>query len=299
MLEKPKRKKVDKQDDSRPTNIEQLIEKYDLEKLWLYIGEIIENLNGINVEEFIQFIKTYKDALIINENNVEINKNLEVKGETKATQFSGPLNGNASTSSSVVSKGIVAPESGTTKTTLSGISMQEAYSNSYPSTFGNVLNLRGKNHTGCSQLLLGWEGTALRGRIYYRSLRDTQSEWSSWGNIATAVTLYDNSSGTNGTVTLSESSANFSYLEIYYFSNLNNDYGMMRIPSPNGKTTLVSWTEMPSDSTASGAYSFGTKLSISGTSISVSNTTYGIIRISDGSFYKENRTKICRVVGYR
>lgn len=46
MLEKPKRKKVDKQDDSRPTNIEQLIEKYDLENIWSYIDKIVDYING-------------------------------------------------------------------------------------------------------------------------------------------------------------------------------------------------------------------------------------------------------------
>lgn len=42
MLEKPKIKKIDKQDGNMPANIEQLIQKYDLEKLWPYIEEIVE-----------------------------------------------------------------------------------------------------------------------------------------------------------------------------------------------------------------------------------------------------------------
>lgn len=42
MLEKPNRKKIDKQDGNRPTNIEQLIEKYDLEKIWPYIERIVD-----------------------------------------------------------------------------------------------------------------------------------------------------------------------------------------------------------------------------------------------------------------
>ncbi len=113
------------------------------------------------------------------------------------------------------------------------------------------------------------------------------------------TTLYSNSSGTTGTVTLSETSANFSYLEIYYFSDLNNDYGMRKIEGPNGKKLTVEWNEFPTDSTASGAWTFGTRLSISGTSISVYNTTYGILNLSTGEFVKQNRTKIYKVVGYR
>ena len=46
MLDKPNRKKIDKQDDTMPTNIEQLIEKYDLDKLWSYIDKIVDYING-------------------------------------------------------------------------------------------------------------------------------------------------------------------------------------------------------------------------------------------------------------
>ena len=46
--------------------------------------------------------------------------------------------------------------------------------------------------------------------------------------------LYDNSSGTTGTVTLSESAANFSYLEIAYTKN-GQIYSTGKIPSPNQK----------------------------------------------------------------
>jgi len=45
MLEKPNRKKISKQDDTMPTNIEQLIEKYDLDKLWAYIDKIVDYIN--------------------------------------------------------------------------------------------------------------------------------------------------------------------------------------------------------------------------------------------------------------
>ena len=46
--------------------------------------------------------------------------------------------------------------------------------------------------------------------------------------------LYDNNSGTTGTVTLSESVANFSYLEIAYTKN-GQIYSTGKIPSPNQK----------------------------------------------------------------
>ena len=49
MLEILKRKKVDKQDKQMPQSIEQLIEHYDLEKLWPYIEKIATHVN-VNIE---------------------------------------------------------------------------------------------------------------------------------------------------------------------------------------------------------------------------------------------------------
>ena len=45
MLEKSNRKKIDKQERQRPDNIEQLIEYYDLENIWVYIDKIIDYIN--------------------------------------------------------------------------------------------------------------------------------------------------------------------------------------------------------------------------------------------------------------
>lgn len=45
MLEKQKRRRIDKQDDTRPDNIEQLIEKYGLEELWDYLDKIVDYSN--------------------------------------------------------------------------------------------------------------------------------------------------------------------------------------------------------------------------------------------------------------
>jgi len=49
MLEKIQRKEVDKRDKQLPQNFEQLIQMYDLDKVWTYIDDIIERLE--NLEE--------------------------------------------------------------------------------------------------------------------------------------------------------------------------------------------------------------------------------------------------------
>lgn len=56
---------------------------------------------------------------------------------------------------------------------------------------------------------------------------------------------------------------------------------------------------MPKDSNIADAYSFGTQLQINSTSISIYNNAYGIVQFGSTNFYKQNRTKIWKVLGYR
>lgn len=46
MLEEPKIKKVDKRDKQLPQNFEQLIEMYDVEKIWPYMKKVIDYINN-------------------------------------------------------------------------------------------------------------------------------------------------------------------------------------------------------------------------------------------------------------
>ena len=47
--------------------------------------------------------------------------------------------------------------------------------------------------------------------------------------------LYNNASGTAGTVTLSDSAENYTYLEIFYRSSGDNACGSVKVFNPNGK----------------------------------------------------------------
>lgn len=84
---------------------------------------------------------------------------------------------------SIISKGRVTAISGNTKPG-EGLSFVECYSNGYPTTYGNVLQIQGAWSSGAGQLLLGWNPDSSLSRIYYRSLRDTTDPWSSWGTLA-------------------------------------------------------------------------------------------------------------------
>lgn len=63
-----------------------------------------------------------------------------------------------------------------------GLRLAQVYNNSYPISYGNVLNIKG---AGSGQLVLGWSGTD-RGieHFYYRSARDSSGLWSEWRTIA-------------------------------------------------------------------------------------------------------------------
>lgn len=61
----------------------------------------------------------------------------------------------------------------------SGVRLYEVYNNGYPTTYGNLLSIKGG---GSGELLLAWKNT---NRIYYRSKSDVQTEkWMDWSTVA-------------------------------------------------------------------------------------------------------------------
>ncbi|WP_420370648.1 tail fiber domain-containing protein [Escherichia coli] len=123
--------------------------------------------------------------------------------------LTGSLNGNASTATklqtarningvkfdgsgdininTLVSRGRVTALSGSTQGTA-GIQMYEAYSNSYPTKYGNVLHMKGASAAGEGELLIGWSGTSgAHAPVFIRSRRDyTGAAWSAWAQVYTA-----------------------------------------------------------------------------------------------------------------
>uniref|UniRef100_UPI00201D1C59 phage tail protein n=1 Tax=Escherichia coli TaxID=562 RepID=UPI00201D1C59 len=144
--------------------------------------------------------------IIINNTSgaVSIGNGLNVTGG-----INGSLNGNASTATklqtarningvkfdgsgdininTLVSRGRVTALSGSTQGTA-GIQMYEAYNNSYPTMYGNVLHMKGASASGEGELLIGWSGTSgAHAPVFIRSRRDTVgSEWSAWAQVYTA-----------------------------------------------------------------------------------------------------------------
>lgn len=106
--------------------------------------------------------------------------------------------------------------------------------------------------------------------------------------------LYDNTSGTAGTVTLSDSAANYTYLEIFYRSSGDNACGSVKVFSPNGKLVHLGTIHYIADYD----YAKFALVSVSGTMITFSQN-YQITLKNNGSTYSaENAIFITRVVGY-
>lgn len=106
--------------------------------------------------------------------------------------------------------------------------------------------------------------------------------------------LYNNASGTAGTVTLSDSVANYTYLEIFYRSSGDNACGSVKVFSPNGKLVHLGTIHYIADYD----YAKFALVNISGAMITFSQN-YQITLKNNGSTYSaENAIFITRVVGY-
>ena len=101
-------------------------------------------------------------------------------------------------------------------------------------------------------------------------------------------------------VTLSDSVANYTYIEIFYVDNNSAGFNSTRIYNPNGKTVDLSIVE-PSDSTANRTYIRRTAFTISGNTITPNTSTSGFVLI-DGTNVSTttgaNYIAIQRVLGY-
>lgn len=106
--------------------------------------------------------------------------------------------------------------------------------------------------------------------------------------------LYNNASGTAGTVTLSDSAENYTYLEIFYRSSGDNACGSVKVFSPNGKLVHLGTIHYIADYD----YAKFALVSVAGSMITF-NQNYQIILKNNGSTYSaENAIFITRVVGY-
>ena len=114
------------------------------------------------------------------------------------------------------------------------------------------------------------------------------------------VVLYNNTSGTNGDVTLSQSASNFTYMDIFYGRKPSSGNPLMsykRVYNPDGQVVVLDILRYMSDSNVNGTSKLGT---ISGTTITMSNTRgFFINSTSTPLFDTSNEIYVYRVEGYK
>lgn len=128
-------------------------------------------------------------------------------------------------------------------------------------------------------------------RFYY------QGSWGDWFWANTdEVVLYENESGSTGTISLSAAASYYRYIEIYFTDNNGITGGYTKVWQPSGKTVALSIVEASST-----IYSRQTTYAISGTSITPATATASYFRITSAGAVSTsigtNYIKIVRVVG--
>lgn len=127
-------------------------------------------------------------------------------------------------------------------------------------------------------------------RTYYGG--DT---WSDWKRVeGVEVELYNDSTGSNTSITLSETAANFKYIEIFYRSN-DNYYNSEKVYLPNQKNvSLISqWTGPTS------LYLKTSVCEINGTAINFLNGYEVSIDTTGTAIATRSGIYITRVIGYK
>lgn len=183
--------------------------------------------------------------------------------------------------------------------------------NGQPGLYGFVVNVT-NNAQQVHQLWMSQElttdGKDIRHMYHRGGNKNGFGDWrmildsTNYTNYASSkpVTLY--SGVTNGTIsTLSQSAANFNYLEIYYMDDYSNGRSCVRVYKPDGKTVDLSVIEASASTQTT--YIRRTRYTISGTTITPNVTNSGYVHINGttilGTYTGTNKIKIYLVLGYK
>ncbi|ENP0328610.1 tail fiber domain-containing protein [Enterobacter hormaechei] len=112
------------------------------------------------------------------------------KLQTPRTINSVTFDGSANiTIPTLVSRGRISALEGNVQGAMPGIQMYEAYNNGYPTSYGNILHMKGAQASGEGELLVGWSGSdGAHAQVYIRSRRDTVgANWSGWAQVYTTA----------------------------------------------------------------------------------------------------------------
>lgn len=130
-------------------------------------------------------------------------------------------------------------------------------------------------------------------------INDLEDQIDAQINNLKAYSLYDNTSGSNGEITLSDSCANYSYIEILFMQN-QSIYNSVKVYNPNNKE--VSLMAIAPDVSNSVIWFQTRVVKPSGNKISTVTNKYGQIALASGSgnaYSGQNFIYITKVIGYK
>lgn len=109
----------------------------------------------------------------------------------------------------------------------------------------NLINIRHRNGaTDGNQFGLQIRNPMISLNSKLQVRQQTSGNWGAWRTIQEEpITLFSSESGQTTNVTLSENSANFSYIEIFYSDNNNKQYNSVKVKNPNGKNVVLQLIE--------------------------------------------------------
>lgn len=180
--------------------------------------------------------------------------------------------------------------------------------NGQPSQYGFVLNVsNGPGYAEAHQLWMEQNNGSLFHRggngdgmaAAWKKVLDSEN-YTSYA-AQPSVVLYNNSDGTTDNATLSETAANFAYVEIFLYKDEVSGWWSVKVPEPNNKTVQIGTQYYANDSSV-GLQIIGKTATIIGTTIiqndefymNFSNSTGAVVNIGT-----QRSVKIMRVIGYK
>lgn len=218
-------------------------------------------------------------------------KSIEVGGEAEANNLSNATNIDSLINFEQVGEGQALNKSG-----LYSVCFTDN------NTWYNLINLRhrnGKSDGSRYGLQIRQQMTADKKKLQIR--QQNAGTWGEWRNIQEEpVVLYDgvDAGGTLNEITLSETSANFSYIEIFATKDEASGIWSVKTPSPNGRTVQIGTSYY-----AETAFqTIGKTVKIQGNKITHNTEFYMNFNKSTGAVANlggQNTVKILKVIGYR
>lgn len=110
------------------------------------------------------------------------------------------------------------------------------------------------------------------------------------------TSLYNNASGTNGNITLSETSANFTFIDVFFIDS-HNRVQTARSYTPNGRTILL-YSNSPFAKAKTCMADVGAR-KFNGKAFNLADDEYGTWNSWNNSWSRNNNIKVISVVGWR